>query len=145
MTEKKVETATSKYKVDEDTATAEFDRFMEMMDIDVDPAGMDDEDKVDFGRHKGLLVKVIRRGSLVINDKGEPVFTPQRGEGGSPITFHEPKGSAIMAMDRKKRGHDVGKMFASIADMTGTSSSTYSNMYSSDLKICLAIATLFLA
>lgn len=137
-------TVTTEYKVDQETATADFDRFTESMDLDVDPVGMDDEDKIDFERHRGKLIEALRVGSLVINDTGEPVFTPQR-ETGTPITFHEPRGSALMAMDRKKKNHDMGKLFATMAEMTGCNPGTFSKMRMPDLKICMAIVTLFLA
>ena len=132
------------YKVNQETAMVEFDRFTESMDLDLDLTGMDDEDKIDFSKHRGALIRAIQIGSLVINDEGEPVFTPQR-ENGESITFHEPRGSALMAMDRKKKNHDMGKLFATMAEMTGRNPGTFSKMLMPDLKICMAIGTLFLA
>ena len=62
------------------------------------------------------MVRAIVDGHLVINDKGEPVFTPTVGNGES-ITFHEPTGASLQAM-RGKKDQDVDKLFGAMADMT---------------------------
>lgn len=133
------------YKVDQETATVEFNRFTESMDLDVNLAEMSEEEEAEFKKHRGRLIKALQVGSLVINEEGEPIFTPQRGETETPIIFQEPRGSAIMAMDQKKKGHEVGKLYAIMADITGQTTGTFSKMKMSDLKICTAITTLFLA
>lgn len=126
-----------------DVAESEFVRFVESMDLDVNTDGMDDDEKKDLSLHKGRLISAIINGSLVINDEGEPVFTPRRGESDA-LTFHEPTGAALMAMDRKKASEEIGKMYAVAAAMTKTHSRTFSNMKIADLKVCMAITTIFL-
>lgn len=132
-------------KISSEVAEQEFNRFIELMDIDADTSGMSQEDSEEFGTLRKRLVNAIVNGSLVVNDSGEPIFTPQRTKEADPITFFEPTGASLMAMDRKKKNEDVSKMFATMADMTRTHASTYSKMKNADLKICLAVATLFLA
>ena len=121
-------------KVAKEVAEAEFDRFVKSMDLDVDPSDMSEEDKEAFQQQKDRL----------INDDGEPVFTPQRTKDADTLTFHEPTGASLMAMDRKKKSEDIGKLYAAMADMTRSHASTFSKMRMADLKVCMAITTLFL-
>lgn len=131
-------------KVAKEVAEAEFDRFVKSMDLDVDPSDMSEEDKEAFQQQKDRLVGAIQSGALTINDDGEPVFTPQRTKDSDTLTFHEPTGASLMAMDRKKKSEDIGKLYAAMADMTRSHSSTFSKMRMADLKVCMAITTLFL-
>lgn len=128
-----------------ESAELEFDRFVDLMDLDVDMADMDDEDKKDFTLEKGKIVKALQRGSLVISDQGEPIYTPVRSDNKGAITFHEATGASLMAMDRKKKNADVTKMYATMADMTKEPIVRFANMKMFDVKICTAITTLFLA
>jgi len=132
-------------KIDLETAGLEFDRFAELMDLEVDPATMDAEDLKGFNDQKRKLVKAIARGALVINAKGEPVYTCQRDDGEPlTLTFREPRGASFMAMDRKKKGEDMGKTYAIMGDMCKVAPVTFANMPQRDLKICTAIMVLFL-
>lgn len=130
-------------KIAAEVAESEFERFVSTMDLDISTDGMDDDDKKDLSLQKGRVVASIMGGSLVINEDGEPIFTPQR-EDGEAITFHEPTGAALMAMDRKKQSEEISKMFAAMAAITKTHSKVFSKMKMADLKVCLAITTLFL-
>lgn len=136
----------TEYKVDRETAEQEFDRFLDAMDIDGDTAGMTDEDRQGFDGQKQTIVSAIRKGRLYINENGEPVFTPSTVEiDGGVITFYEPSGASYMAMDSKKKGHDVAKMYAMMADMTKQPAKVFAKMKQRDLKVCQAVAVLFLA
>lgn len=127
-----------------EVAEAEFDRFVEVMDIEANTTGMDEEDKKGFLEQKDRIVKAVMSGALIVNDAGEPVYTPARTKDADSLTFHEPTGASLMAMDRKKKTEDVGKMYATMGDMTKTHANTFSKMKMPDLKICMAITTLFL-
>ena len=131
-------------KVAKEVAEQEFERFAEVMDLDVDPAFLDDEDKKGLELQKNRIVAAIMAGSLVINDDGEPVYTPQRSEDRTPITFHEPSGASLMEMDRKKKNEDIGKLYAIMASMGKVHANTFAKMKMSDLKVCQAVTTLFL-
>ena len=131
-------------KVEREVAEAEFDRFAELMDIEVDTADMDEEDKKGFLEQRERIVKAVMSGALHVNESGEPVFTPTRTADATALTFHEPTGATLMAMDRKKRTEDVGKLFTTMADMTKQPAHAFSKMKMSDLKVCMAITTLFL-
>lgn len=131
-------------KVDKEVAENEFNRFVECMDLDVDPSGMDEDDKKGFFQQKDRIIAAIQSGALVIGDAGEPTYTPQRTRDTSPITFYEPTGASLMAMDRKKKSEDVAKLYSAMGDMTKTHASVFSKMKMADLKVCMAITTLFL-
>lgn len=130
-------------KVSKEMAEQDFDRFLEAMDIEADPADMDEEDKSGFDQQKSRVVSAIMSGSVIIDDDGQPVFTPKRSDG-EPITFYEPTGASLMAMDRKKKAEDIGKLYATMSDMTKQPAKRFANMKYGDLKVCIAITTLFL-
>ena len=131
-------------KIVKEVAEQEFNRFVESMDLDVDPADMDEDDRKGFTQQKDRVISAIQLGSLVIKDSGEPVFTPQRTNDADAITFHEPTGASLMAMDRKKKTEDIGKLYAAMGDITKTHANVFSKMKMADLKVCMAITTLFL-
>ena len=131
-------------KIAKEVAEQEFSRFVECMDLDVDPADMDEDDRKGFNQQKDRVIAAIQSGALVTSDKGEPTFTPQRSNDAEPITFYEPTGASLMAMDRKKKTEDIGKLYAAMGDMTKTHANVFSKMKMADLKVCMAITTLFL-
>ena len=128
--------------VDRETASIEFERWAKAMRVNVELEGLDENDRRDIAQDRSIFERAIMDGSLVINDEGLAVFTP---EGGDSVTWRKPKGSAFVAMDKKKKSQDFGKIFASMSDITGTSPVTFSKMDVADVKICMAIFTLFLA
>jgi len=130
--------------VAEEVAQAEFTRFVEAMDLDVEPSGMDEDDLKGFNQQKSRIISAMQSGSLVVSDKGEPIYTPQRTNDAQAITFYEATGSALMAMDRKKKTEDIGKLYAAMGEITKTHANVFSKMKMSDLKICMAVTTLFL-
>jgi DNA-binding protein YbaB len=125
-----------------DVVEVEFTRFIEGMDLDVDPAGLDDEDKKSLEEAMRRVKRAMATGRLLINEKCEPVFSPLNGKA---ITFAEPKGSTFMAADQKKKGHDGAKAVATLAEMTGENPGRFSSMPGRDLKVCLALLGLFMA
>lgn len=134
------------FKVAADVAEAEFERFADTMDLDVDASAMGDEDRADFEQHKRVVVGAIMRGSLVINDAGEPVYTCQRGDlKGTELTWREPDGAALLAMDQQKKGRDVAKTYATMAAICKVPPATFSKMKQGDLKVCSSLLVLFLA
>ena len=126
-------------------AENEFDSFVEKMDLDLNTDHMDAEDFTQFQKQKRRIVQAIENGHLIINDDGEPIYTPHRTEGYTDaIHFYEPTGAVIMMMDKKKAGQDVAKMHAIIGAMTKQNAVVFSKLTGSDYKICTAIAALFL-
>ncbi|MES1178950.1 MAG: hypothetical protein ABUL62_31835 [Myxococcales bacterium] len=131
-------------KIATEVAEAEFDRFAAAMDFDLDAKAMDEDDRKAFAATKRTVVRSIEQGHLVVDDSGQPVFTPQLDDK-SPITFYEPKGISLLAMEARKKGEDVSKMFASMGNMTKQHPSRFVKMSQRDLRVCMALATLFLS
>lgn len=136
------ESKSSGEAVADEVAEAEFARFCEAMDFDIDPAGMDADDREGFASLKKRIIRAMKNGTLVVDTEGRPVFTPQ--EGGDAITFHEPTGADLMAMDQRKKNADMAKLFAVMAAISKQSSARFSKMKKRDLDVCLAITNLFL-
>lgn len=133
-------------KVDRESAEAEFARFVNLMALDVDETTLEDEDKKGLRENKRHIIDAIMAGSLVVNDKGEPIFTPARADSSShhPIIFHEPAGSALMEMDRKADGKNVGKIVDVMASITKTNPAKLTGLKNPDFKVCLAVTLLYL-
>lgn len=130
----------------QDVVEQEFQRFIEAMDIDIDPADMDAEDIAELEKHKKRLYRALARGNLVINDNGEAVYTPAhpRSRYKEPITFRERTGASLMAMDGKKKNHDVAKTYAVMADMCKVHQSVFAGLVGSDVKVCEALFALLM-
>ena len=127
--------------ITEEVAKAEIARFAEAMDLDLDPAGMDDEDKKSLAEAERKLVRAMLAGQLVINECGEPVVKTSAGQ---TITFKEPKGAALMEMDQRKKSHDIARLYTVMGAITGLPTKTFSDMANRDVKVCIAITNLFL-
>ena len=124
-----------------EVAEHEFDRFADAMDLDVDTSKMDEEDLTGFEKQKRRILKAIGNGSFLFKDAGEAVYTPRHAKSKhkDAITFHERTGASLMAMDGKKKGHDVGKMYAVLADMCKVHSSVFAGLVGTDVKVCEAL------
>lgn len=129
-----------------EVAEQEFERFADEMDLELDTSLMDVEDLTAFNKQKNRIIRAIERGNLVINENGEAVYTPgnKRSKHTDPITFHERTGASLMAMDGKKKGHDVAKTYAVLADMCKVHPSVFAGLAGTDVKICEALFALLM-
>ena len=127
-------------------AEQEFDRFIDCMDLDVEEAHMDAEDLTNFNKQKRRILKAITEGHLTVNENGEAVYTPQNPKSlnKDPITFHERSGASLMAMDGKKKNHDVAKTYAVMADMCKVHPKVFAGMRGIDDKIFGALFALLM-
>ncbi len=132
-------------KIAKEVADKEFDRFVELMALSVDEKDMDQEDLKSFLLEKSRIIKAIQSGAMIINENGEPVYQPQRTKNAEKITFYESTGAALTATDKTYRNHAVSKLFAAMGDITKLPQNTFSKMKMSDLRVCMAVANLFLA
>jgi len=133
-------------KVDKEVAEQEFDRFTEAMDLDLDTSEMDAEDLTAFNKQKSKIVKAIILGSLVVNEHGEAVYTPrnERSKFKEALTFHERTGASLMAMDGKKKNHDVTKTYKVLGDMCKVHPNIFAGLVGIDVKICEALFALLM-
>ena len=132
-------------KVGKDVAQSEFERFVTAMALDISTDGMSPDDIRSLEKTQKTFLDAVMNGSLVVNDKGEPVFTPVASSPSSAITFAEPTGAALIARDQKKKDHDVEKSIATLAQMTNEPEARYRAMPNRDLRVCTSIMLLFLA
>ena len=132
--------------IDKETAEVEFERFVDAMDLDLDTTDMDAEDLTAFNKQKNKILQAIQRGHLIINEKGEAVYTPCRpsSKRKDAITFHERTGASLMAMDGKKKNYDVAKTFAVMADMCRVHPSVFAGLVGTDDKVCQALFALLM-
>jgi hypothetical protein len=128
--------------ISNDVAESEFVRWAEAMRLDFEPKGMSQEDLEGFADNKYKFIKALNNGSLVINAEGVAEFTP--ASGGNPISFHQPRGTTLMATDERKAGHNHAKQFAALAEMCRQPPTRFSAMPLYDLRVCNAIFNLFL-
>jgi len=132
---------TAPYKVDQETAEAEFDRFIDANEIDADERDMDAEDLQFFRKQKRKLLRALQDGSLTIDESGCPEYTPQLAESASPgpLKFRPRSGASLMASDAKKPNHLAAKTYAMMADMTQREPKVFARLVGRDIKICEAI------
>lgn len=133
----------TEHAISTEVCEAELQRWWDAMDLVFDQSTWDNDDKKSFRSAHEIIIRAMQRGHLVIDEKGQPVYTPQSGNR-TPVVFYEPTGASLMAMDQKKSGHDVGKGFMVAADMTKTSAQLFAKMANRDLKVCQAVIALFL-
>lgn len=124
-----------------EVAEAEFERFLDAMDLKIGLVDLDDEDKASLAAARSRIVGEIVRGRVVVDEDGQPRFTTSEGH---EVVFYEPKGSTFMAADKRKDGHNIAKMYAILAEMTRESPARFANMKGRDIKTCQAILLLFL-
>lgn len=129
-----------------EVAEQEFERFADSMDLDLNTSKMDAEDLGTFTKTKDRMLRAMQRGALVINDNGEAVYTPQRpgSKHKDAITFHERTGASLMAMDGKKKGHDVAKTYAILADMCRVHPNVFAGLAGQDIKVCEGLFALLM-
>lgn len=127
--------------IDKETAEAEFERFCEMADLDLDEA-LDEEEKSTLENLRRTFVKAVMRGRLVINEKGEAEYTPEQG---GVITFYEVRGETLLASDSVKQGKDIARMFAMLGAMTRQPPARFAKMPMRDFKVCKAVFLLFMS
>jgi hypothetical protein len=134
------------FKMSQEMAEKEFERFADDMDLDLDTTDMDSETLDAFNRQKKKLLNALIKGTLVINEKGEAVYTPEKEGSGhkEPITFHERTGASVMAIDQYKKNQDIRKTYAIMGAMTELPSNVFSKLKGVDIKTCEAIFALLM-
>lgn len=123
-----------------EVAAQELEKFFTAMGLDFDVDGMDEASREAFESAKADLVAAMGTGKLHINSEGQAVFTTREGK---QLTFREPTGASLMAMD-SVRGGDTNRLVAFMQDVTGSNPGEFAKMNLRDFKICAAVAN-FLA
>lgn len=133
-------------KIDVTMAEAEFARFAETWDLDVDASTMRDEDADNMESIKRRMLRHIARGTLRVEDDGTLEFdlAYPKMESLATLRFSVPGGDALLKWDRFKDQQSVHKINEFIGAMTGQPAAVFGKMDVRDLKVCQAVARLFL-
>jgi hypothetical protein len=133
-------------KISTEVAEQEFNRFVEQMYLQLDTSQMDADDLTAFNNQKNRIIKAIEDGHLVINDAGKAVYTPfmEDSKHKDPITFNQRTGASLMAMDGKKKGHDVAKTYSVLGDMCKVHPNVFAGLAGADIKVCEALFALLM-
>lgn len=136
----------SELKIVREQAEVFFDEWAEAMDLDFDPEFMDEDDINGFNKQKSKVVKAFMDGSAALNEDQEIVYTPRNKKSAykEAITFRERTGRSAMKMDGKKKGQDVHKLYAIMADMAGLHEKDFAGMVGIDAKFCETICVLLM-
>lgn len=129
-----------------EVAEADFERFVEAWDIDAETSTMEEEDRDEFAKLKRRFVNAVSAGAITISDVGDPTVSLRYSafESITELSFKVPGGAALLALDKYKEKQGVHKLHAYIGGMTGESPAIFGKMDGRDIKVCQAIAQLFL-
>ena len=124
-------------------ALAEFERWAETARIDIE---IDTSDEDAAGKRAGIaaVTKAIEKGRFIVEEDGIGWFMADVQKKQVKIEFKNFYNGAHAAMDRKKEGHNNAKLNASLSAVTGHPDVTFVSMHPADLKLCQAVALLFL-
>lgn len=134
--------------VDEETAAADFDRLVDVWDLDMDVKTADDRQSLDDIRQR--LEREIIRGRAYINDEGNYVYTIQYPlQGGKAPTdpdmvFTVPDGSTWLKLDGHKEQATMRRTMEMIGGMTHRPAAFFTRVDGRDMKLLQAVAGLFL-
>lgn len=132
--------------ISKDFAEQEFNRFCDFMYLELNQESMNEDEIEDFNTNKKVIINAICNGSLIIDESGQPIYTPIRSEIKEPITFYEVEGHNLIDMDKGKQSEPMRKTFSVMQSITKKPTGFFAKMKKNpDLKVCLALTTLFLA
>lgn len=133
--------------VAQEVAEREFARFLDAMDLTekVSTKTLDADDRKAFDANKVVVLLAMRRGALVIDEQGQPIFTPVKGVDQKPIVFKEPTGATIKALDQAKKDNGGERTIILLGAITGEVQARFVKMVRRDLAVCESLALLFFA
>ena len=138
-----------KYVMDIESASAEFESWCEVMDVETDPIFMDEDDLKGFNDLKNKFVRGLMKGYLRISSEKETsgyVIFKAKGKGCEDfpeMTFHKRSGADLEQQDKIKQGHrQIAKNYATIASMCRTDANYIYKLEGDDIKIVEGIFAL---
>lgn len=146
------EEITKNFSVDAETAEAEFYRFAEAWQIDVFADTMSDEQEEEFLELKRKIITPLRRGSALVDESGDIIYTLQKpfknSDGAITLEkFHlkRPAGRHWSAMDGIGNTKSIKKMMSFYAAVLGVTPATLNKLDGLDMRIIQSVYTLFLS
>jgi hypothetical protein len=137
-----------KYKIDLETAEAEFMRYCESNDFEIDETAMNDNEKESFADIKRRFIKCCREGRVEVdgmNLKYTVSKLSPEGFAGDVVTIKRPGGNAFVGMDSFKDRESVHKLHGIMSAMTGKEIKYFSKLDIADWKFFQAVSSLFLS
>jgi hypothetical protein len=134
-------------KVAREVAERDFERMCRSRRVVTDPAEIDEDDLPGLTAVREKLVKAIMRGELVIEENGDPVYTPPVG-GAKSLRFHKPTGATYMAMEANRPGEadgQVARTVRALTEMTRSDKGEIARLEGADYQMCVTLGQLFLA
>ena len=125
-------------------AQEDFNRFMEMWDIDTDRDFMDADTVKNFDEIERQVIREIMRGRFIVRDD-DAVFKLKEGsfDNLSEVTLTAPRFGALVKTDQHKAGQDIKKMNELISALTGQPPATIAKLTFADGMFLQACANLF--
>jgi hypothetical protein len=137
-----------KYKIDLETAEAEFSRYCESNEIETDDTAMNDDEKESFADTKKRFIKCCREGRVEV-DGMNLKFTVSKlspeGYAGDIVIIKRPGGNAFVGMDGFMDRESVHSLQGFMSAMTGKEVKYFSKLDIADWKFFQGVSSLFLS
>jgi len=130
--------------VGDDVAEAEFNRFMAALRAKANTDRMSDERRADFESNKGKVMDALRDGSLRVDDKGQPYYTPEGPFPSGPLRFKKPTGATLMSANGLGEDAGIAQTFKMLSQLTGQTSVHLEQLDLCDLTVPLALVAILL-
>ena len=130
-----------------DFIEAEFNRFINIWDIDANVGAMSSDDKSTFESQKSRIVKELSRSNAVLDEEGRFIYKlqhPKKDGALIDLTFDISRANKAV-MDGFKDREAMKKTAAYIGSLAGMPVNTILNLDARDQKFGEALITLFLA
>ncbi|BAV81056.1 hypothetical protein [Vibrio phage CKB-S1] len=128
----------TEYKVDRETAEADFDQMCATMGVETDEDIMEQADREDFGKHRMRVIKAIMTGHVTVSGG-----VPSVQCGDETVTFQEPKGGAFLVP--MKKGEDELRRMYKIAGQLTEGKAKMAQRSMPDYRVLLSLTSLFIA
>jgi hypothetical protein len=124
--------------VGDDVCEHELARFADAYDLDLNPTDADDKKKLDDS--KAILIRAMKRGRLVIDADGNPVYT---ATGGEVFKFKQWTGATLMNAQGVSDTHQVTKLHRMLAEVTGRDATAFAKLAGPEYRVVTTLFTLF--
>lgn len=141
-----METENSVEKISREVAEHEFQRFLEIWDVDPILKGGSVESLEEFEAQKNLFIRELCKGYVTVNDEGHICYKlkyPKEDSSLTSLTFKVEKGNKAV-MDKYKEKEAFKRTGALLGTLTEQPPQTYLNMDLRDQKFPEVIVALFL-
>lgn len=137
-------TEQEKYKVDEETATRDFERLCRGRRVDTNLDEMTPKEQKEFNVMKAAIIRLIREGRVEVHEDG--ILVTYRTFDKQTFTFKKAGGSTFMALETHDASKKIANLFEALADMSGVTAKKFTALEDvGDIKALSTLATLFLA